>query len=466
MLIRFRVTNYRSINETQEFSTLKGRVKIKPEHLGTEGNLSLLKFSAIYGANASGKSNFIEAISLSKQIIYANIPPGIGNDYHRLQPQNKTKPTTFEYEIAIGSKCYAYGFDIILSEAKITGEWLYEIALGRDDKLIFEREPAKDTNNQRFKLGKKYDKKTLKTYAEGMNTNTSSLFLHEMNSNKSDIYDKYTELSPIKSIYLWIMQNLSVTPAGLPLPSQPFYVKEDFDIELANKIIPSLGLGISKIELSDESIDGVYGQLSPDKVQDLLKSAIFTIKQREHAIGKKTESANLVLQLQRQYFILIIDVNTFEIQVKRLWFVHDGSPTLFDLAEESDGTQRMIDLIEILFAAANGSNSTYIIDEIDRSLHPALTRRLIELYLQLADNTNMQLIVTTHDSHLMDLNFLRRDEIWLINKNSNGESEIYSLDQFNVRFDKKISRAYMEGRYGAIPTFTTVQLATKPENRG
>lgn len=114
----------------------------------------------------------------------------------------------------------------------------------------------------------------------------------------------------------------------------------------------------------------------------------------------------------------------------------------------SDGTVRVLDLLEILLA---GENKTYIIDELDRCPHPSLTYKFVEIFLQLAKEKNIQLIVTTHESRLMDFDLSRGDEIWFVNKREGGESDIYSLDKYNARFDQKIDKAYLEGRYGGVP---------------
>ena len=97
-----------------------------------------------------------------------------------------------------------------------------------------------------------------------------------------------------------------------------------------------------------------------------------------------------------------------------------------------------------------------MIDELDRCLHPSLTYKFVDTFLQLAEKRNVQLIVTTHESRLLDFDLLRRDEIWFVNKRKSGERDIYSLEEYNTRFDQKIDKAYLEGRYGGVPIFSTV----------
>ena len=104
----------------------------------------------------------------------------------------------------------------------------------------------------------------------------------------------------------------------------------------------------------------------------------------------------------------------------------------------------------------SGEGKTYVIDELDRCLHPSLTYKFVDTFLKLAEQKHIQLIVTTHESRLMDFDLLRRDEIWFVNKRKSGESDIYSLEEYNARFDQKIDKAYLEGRYGGVPVFSTV----------
>ena len=120
------------------------------------------------------------------------------------------------------------------------------------------------------------------------------------------------------------------------------------------------------------------------------------------------------------------------------------------MPEESDGTIRLLQLLEILLV---NENKTYVIDELDRCLHPMLTYRFMEIFLDLAKKRNVQLIFTTHESRLLNFELFRRDEVWFVNKDENGASEVYSLDEYNERFDKKLDKAYLEGRYGGVPVF-------------
>ena len=123
----------------------------------------------------------------------------------------------------------------------------------------------------------------------------------------------------------------------------------------------------------------------------------------------------------------------------------------FNLNEESDGTARLLDLIEILFKISN--DSIYVIDEIDRCLHPAMTTKIIKLFLQMAENRNTQLIITTHESRLLKEDIFRNDEISFMLKLKSGSTLIKSLDNYQLRADKKIYEALFDGTIEAIPAF-------------
>ena len=127
----------------------------------------------------------------------------------------------------------------------------------------------------------------------------------------------------------------------------------------------------------------------------------------------------------------------------------------FDLNDESDGTNRVLDLIPFLLEVSN-PHSTVIIDELDRSLHPELSRKLLEVFFEMSKNVDSQLIVTTHESSLLDLTLLRRDEIWFTEKNSDGESKVYSLEEYKPRFDNEVRKAYLMGRFGGTPNIENV----------
>lgn len=139
----------------------------------------------------------------------------------------------------------------------------------------------------------------------------------------------------------------------------------------------------------------------------------------------------------------------------------DGTETKFDISWESDGSQRVIDLLPAFLTISEpSSNKIYVIDELDRSLHTLLTRQLLELYLSNCSvNTRSQMLFTTHDVQLMDQELFRRDEMWVAERNAFGSSTLIPFSSYKeVRYDKDIRKSYLQGRMGGIPRIVTNSL--------
>ena len=132
-------------------------------------------------------------------------------------------------------------------------------------------------------------------------------------------------------------------------------------------------------------------------------------------------------------------------------FQHGTDERKYEYGEESDGTQRLIELLDVILN--DDEDKVFIIDELDRSLHPQMTIKFVETFLKFSENKTTQLIITTHESNLMDLNILRRDEIWFAEKEQNNNTNLYTLEKFKIRYDKVVSKDYLAGRYGAVPVF-------------
>ena len=157
----------------------------------------------------------------------------------------------------------------------------------------------------------------------------------------------------------------------------------------------------------------------------------------------------------KEFYTFEIDQNDI-INIKTIEFSHEDTSIFFKLKEESDGTARLLDLIEILFKVSD--NRIFVIDEIDRCLHPVMTEKIIELFLQMAKCRNTQLIITSHESRLLVSDLLRNDEINFIIKNSSGSSIINPLEKYQLRADKKVYAALFDGTLDAIPNFNMNKL--------
>lgn len=454
MLIRFNVKNAYSFasrenGTSEEFSMIAGKVRNKKEHIYEYGKLRLLKFTAIYGANAAGKSNLIKAMNLMRTIVLNGLPDGHTEKYCKSNPENKNLPSYFEIEIKLGNKFYSYGFEIILNQSKFISEWLIELKADNSEKVLLTRNIAEGNYCLGGDLTQKGLKEKLDVYAEDIKNDSSVLFLSIMNQNKKNLYEQYNAAAILRDVYLWLQSNFVIIHPNQPLSSYSYLYEANQTDEVC-KLIKAFGTGITGFEMVDVSVEEVLRGL-PNEVKERLYGEL---ERRQVYVrnSDKIKLINMVMRTRNDFFIIMVD-DSENIKCQTIKFSHGHKNTLFNLHEESDGTVRLLDLLEILLS---GENKTYVIDELDRCLHPSLTYKFVETFFKVAANRKIQLVVTTHESRLMDFDLLRRDEIWFVNKKENGESDIYSLEEYNARFDQKIDKAYLEGRYGGVPVFTTI----------
>ncbi len=445
MLIRFNVENFLSFSDNQEFSMLAGKTRSNTDRLYNDGSLKLLKFAALYGANASGKSNLIKAIDFAKATILNKIPPISIISYSKVKKENKFQNSSFDFELLINNKYYSYGFEILLSEQSIRKEWLYELKPNNEEKEIFYRDVEKGlcSIDKYFKNNNKLSVK-LNVFLEMIKDSDSVLFLHEINSNKDLLYKEFPQASILKDIYLWFDTKLDINYANKPIDNSSIDIFDHDIICQIEKYLNGFGTGINKVSTQEISREEAKRKIRPEIIENIFNN--LNVK-----LDKKIRKARILLNAKGEGFFLFEKNLSDEIKIKVFKFNHNDDDITFFLSEESDGTQRLLELLFILLEKEEGK--VFFIDEIDRCLHPLLTKRFISLFLEIAKKRDVQLIVTTHESQLMDFSLLRKDEIWLLNKNPKGETKVYSMDEFNERFDKKILRAYLEGRYGGIPEF-------------
>lgn len=454
MLIRFNVKNFLSFAETEngkseEFSMLAGKVRSKKAHIYDNEKIKLLKFAAIYGANAAGKSNLVKALDFMKHTVLLGLPKGHTEKYCKIDELNRERESYFELEIMLGEKYYSYGFEVILNQSRFISEWLIELTSDNKEKLIFSR----DIKAGSFEFGNELKERglidKLKIYAEDIEDDGSILLLSTMNKNKKTLYQQYESAAVLKNVYIWISNGLDINYPNKPISDYSYLIKTEKVREVC-EIISAFGTGITGFKMVEVAPDKVLGSI-PKQIRNNLLSDIET-KMAEIKRDEKIKGFGMAMRSEQDFFILNVDREA-NIECKTIQFSHGKENVLFNLSEESDGTIRILDLLEILLS---GEGKTYVIDELDRCLHPSLTYKFVNTFFQVARERNIQLIVTTHESRLLDFDLLRRDEIWFVNKRRSGESDIYSLEEYNARFDQKIDKAYLEGRYGGVPVFSTI----------
>lgn len=451
MLIDFAINNFLSFYETQHLSMEAGKFRNNSERIKRKGKHKLLKFMSIYGANASGKSNLVYALDFFQTIVVESFKTGSYPLYCKVNEANKDKTSMFEIKLLLNDKVYVYGFKAILSKSVFTEEWLYEELQNCSRKYVFSRNIPK----QDFSLGE-YINSTqlidrLEIYGEDIKSDDTVLFLKIMNQNKSSLYSKSSKLDVFKDVFSWIKYKLDVNSPENPITN--YSVLNDAEgIERITQKLSEFATGIIKFDIVPVTEDKVSANLPNDMIKEIQQRLLD--QRNQHPELLDTFKPTVLIRISDGSSMYIIELNEEgNFEFKTMSFKHKNSDSSFSLADESDGTIRLLDIIEVLLT--NEDEKVYVIDEINRKFHPLLTRKFVEDFLKLAKERNIQLIVTTHESQLMDLNLLRRDEISFVNKDEKGYSEIYSLDKYDVRFDKKVVTEYLKGHYDAVPIWNS-----------
>lgn len=446
MLISIAIKNFKSFDQCSIFSMIASKkLRSDKEKINDINDVSLLKSAVIYGANASGKSNLIEAFRFVKEcVVSANgIPLKSSQFYCKNDHDNENRITTFEIRMCIDKRCYAYGFDVLLKDRTIKSEWVLEFNKANKPTVLFKREQGVFQLNDTLNLDDT-EKMKFKVYADDLSEHNSILFLSEINRNKKLL--KHSDLSFFNDIYRWFSEDVKIFSADAAITSFEYYYDEK-SLETVKHMIQSFDTGISDIKIKEITLEELRSKLSREVFQDVINK----VKERTETVSNNLDEFHLSMRSRNEFFNIQMNAEDVEPKVTTLMFKHGDSLCDFDFKEESDGTKRLFDLIDILLT--RHSNSVYIIDELEKSLHPAMTKHFIKLLNEQHKRNNNQLIFTTHEATIMSQNLFRRDQIWFTARDNKNNTRLYPLDRFNERYDKKIDKAYLEGRYGAVPVF-------------
>lgn len=443
MLLNFRFENFKSFEKLAEFSMITGKAKLHEENFYKSNKFNFLKFSAMYGPNAGGKSSFIDAIGVSQAMVLNDLNIVTTKDlYNKNDEKNIEKPTAFEYEILLEDKIYSYGFSVMMNQKKIVDEYLLEITNSKnlnDAIEIFARYDSKDGTivDVNFDyLGVDENTKTrINVYKEDLENST--LFLKSLNTKKKSIKSKISKETVLEDIFNWFEDTLEViSPNGTTKSYNLTYLDEEY-LATLGEYLQAFDTGVRKVRFERSSEEALK---MPIKIREkILENITLDIKGGNESGALIRTGSNIFRIILGEKDNLIID---------EIRFVHNSETITYSLEEESDGTRRIIDIFTILLGE---KDKVYVIDELDRSLHPNLTYNFVKQFL--FNTSGSQLIVTTHEDRLLDLELLRRDQIWFVERNELGNSELYSLEEFKVRFDKDILKEYLSGRYGSVPNF-------------
>jgi len=397
-----------------------------------------LPIAAVYGANASGKTNLVNAIQFAKEFITEGTRPDVatGVTPFRLDSRTDIAPSRFEFVFKHEGIVYSYGF--VIDSRDVREEWLFARFTASESK-VFERltREGKVTVEAGHRLAaKRGDRQFIRFVGQG--TRPNQLFLTEANIRNVDL---------IKPVIHWFRDHLHVIHPGSVYQMLAFRAHKDRDFaDDLSRFLRRADTGVESLECKPEEFDpDRHLPAMPDDARDALLSDL------------RAEGPARVLIQGPERSVVVYKDGDQQIRLFHLTARHtrqDGSAIDFELDEESDGTRRLMHLFPIL-SDLRDDDRVYVIDELDRSLHPHLSRLLINMYLEGIQERQSrgQLIFTSHDTNLFDRKLLRRDEIWLVEKDECGGSHLSSLAEFKVSEGLNYANGYLNGRFGAIPSF-------------
>lgn len=447
MLVKISVENFKSFDKATELTMISSnKIRTNASHRLKIKSTQLLKYGVVYGANASGKTNLVEVFRFFRECVRRGIPMEATQMFCKNRQENKEKESIFEIQMTVGDKFYAYGFSAILNRRKITGEWLYELFQNGTARCLFEREGNKRPVLDASITLSSIDKAKFEIYADDFEGNETSLFLTEMNRSKK--YTTHSKLLFFKEVFEWILLHIVVISPNTPLIDLEYYY-DDRSLQQVNRLIETFDTGINEVRIEEISLEELSNAMPKPIFDKVIRDIKTKIEESDNPSFRMTMRSN-------QNFFNIQVQGHEEPKVTTIRLHHNQSFYDFGFEEESDGTRRLFDLMDMLLNKRN--DVLYVVDELERSLHPKLTARFLQLFMELHEEHRMQLLFTTHESSIMDQSIFRRDEIWFIERNAENASSIYSLDKFKERYDKVLSKAYLDGRYGAIPVFSSFEF--------
>lgn len=416
MLVEFSVTNFRSIAERQTLSMVATSAKERPENVFETGLAAfprLVRSAVVYGPNASGKSNLVRALAFMKQFVVGSSKRQQEGDAINtssfLFSDTYGDETEFELTFVTDGIRYQYGFAV--SRIRVTKEWLFSYPVKGRQTWLWREYTGADTYDWDIKI--RGEKKTWQNA-----TRDNALFLSTAVQLNCD---------QLKPVYGWFRNTLRVIEGGvLPLHSIDAC---EADATRRSRIIRFLAA--ADLTISDILIERVDFQTEMNRIS----------KNR----GGQLELSFVVEDGDRQRLV--------RPKIPRVSFAHhiDGKCYHLPIEEESQGTG-------VLFSFAGpwldilDTGAVLVVDELNNSLHPLLVRHLIEQFHSNETNgKNAQLIMTTHDTTLLDAHVFRRDQVWFVEKTPQQNSCVYPLSDFSPRKDEALGKGYLTGRYGALP---------------
>jgi hypothetical protein len=443
MLVSFSVSNFRSFAEEQTFSMVASKRLggLHENHVRPIPNSSeyVLKTALIYGANGAGKSNIFRALRYLRGLVIYPQKKNAGMRRERFNfAHDELGPTTLDVQFIEGNRLYRFG--VVVDDNQILEEWFVEIVKNKE-KVIYERKTAEsgDVKVAATASAKRNDKVAALVKIGGPKNQT---FIATINAtlDQSDLDTHFNALLD------WFGGTLSmIAPEAVYGPLGHELAEDSTFLKFAGDFLKASSTGVDHLLVQKNEI-------TEAELRALIPANVWKRYMENQNSEDEGESLN-VFRMEGGNNLIIEKVDGgryYNISVQAAHKPGDGSVYPLELKEESDGTRRLLDLVPALHSLKN-KGGVFFVDEIDRSMHPMLVRRLLEYFLSACTENSSQLILTTHESSLLDLDLVRRDEIWFAEKDNHLRTHLYSLVDFKVRTDLEIRKNYLAGRFGAIP---------------
>jgi AAA15 family ATPase/GTPase len=430
MLLRIKIKNYLSFYNESTFDMFPNLKRTTfPNHIYDDKDVPLLKQAVIYGANGSGKSNLLSAIcfikdfAIKRKFITEDI---LSKNKFRLRSNENTDPIKISIEFKNETNYYIYSVSLNLDTIN---EELYLSGIGiADNVLVYRRTGNKVESNE--------------ISSDEIFNATTKLLENNPYSSLLSLNEEFPILNDknLKVVFNWFNEKLKTLHLTRILPSLiDLMSRNEALLKFANHIFDKIGLGVKSLEIKS------------DKLNDLLNSNFEDAPKIREILKKNIEAGSGITKMQFEKILFTIVKEKDEQLIKRFIFKQTGFDDYIgnmDIADQSDGTVKILNLIPALYDAIEKDN-VICIDEIENSIHPSLITALIAYYSN--SQSKGQLIFTTHETELLNQQkYMRSDEVWFTEKH-NGDTKLYSLNDFKEHNTINIKNGYLEGRYGGIP---------------
>jgi len=436
MILRFIVENLASFKDAVEFNTFPSSKSHSHEnHKITCGYVTALRMSAIYGANGAGKSNLFSALGLLGTMVLNDGLEAVtihGELPFKFDESCINKPSGLAVEFYYNQRIYYYHIEF--NRERIFLEELYLSGKTKDIKLFVRQDSSIEWNGDYFAKG------FIQQFVDGLErlVRPDMMVLPFMGKYYPD------EMPLVSEAYSWFVDKLEVIQPGtlMHIIPQMFDSNVRFS-ELVNSLISELKTGISRLtvrkeELKEENVKG------NDALLRLIKQARL-YPDEPQVVNVSGEVSNVVCENGKVYLKTLVPIHQ----------TADGKEVEMAFVNESDGTRRLIDYMPLFYAVTN-EDKVYVVDEIERSIHPILIKSIVEKLSQ-SEDASGQLIFTTHESGLLDQDIFRPDEIWFAQKDADQATQLYPLSDFNIHKTANIENGYLNGRYGGIPFLSNLK---------